>query len=303
MLEIIIATTLECGIGFKNNLPWPRALYKDDLGLFRMKTMDSILIVGRKTAETLPESVQNDTRQFIVVNQELPLENALQKALALSRESNRKIFIIGGAQIYTQIFKSFFHLVTKIHYTLIQDDYKCDTFVDSGFFQLTNCLVEHSQDFGLFRHYVLIPTTINAEIQYLTLLSMVMVKGKESKGRNGVTKSLFGNTLKFDLQSGFPLLTTKKMFFRGIVEELLFFLKGETDSKILEAKGVNIWKGNTSREFLDSRGLHHYDAGILGPGYGWQMRFFGAKYSQVFADTSQIDTTKIGGLGAVPPHK
>jgi thymidylate synthase len=74
-------------------------------------------------------------------------------------------------------------------------------------------------------------------------------------------------------------LTTKKLFFRGIVEELLWFMKGETDSKLLENVGVNIWKGNTSREYLDSHGFHKRENGDIGPGYGHQWRYWNAMYS------------------------
>jgi thymidylate synthase len=81
-----------------------------------------------------------------------------------------------------------------------------------------------------------------------------------------------------------------------MVEELLWFCRGDTDAKILQKKGIKIWDGNTSREFLDNRGLYHYDEGILGAGYGWQIRFQGAKYSQNFADTSKCDTSLIGGF-------
>lgn len=66
-----------------------------------------------------------------------------------------------------------------------------------------------------------------------------------------------------------PLLTTKKMFLKGIIEELLFFIRGETDTKKLEDIGVNIWRGNTSREFLDQRGLSHYKEGDMGAMYGF----------------------------------
>jgi thymidylate synthase len=62
------------------------------------------------------------------------------------------------------------------------------------------------------------------------------------------------------------------MFFRGVIEELLFFLRGETNTKTLEAKGVNIWKGNTSREFLDKLGLYSYPEGEMGPMYGYMWR-------------------------------
>ena len=93
------------------------------------------------------------------------------------------------------------------------------------------------------------------EYQYLNLIEDILANGEKRVGRNGEVLSDFGKHLKFNLQDGFPLLTTKRMFLRGIVEELLFFIRGETDSKILEEKGVNIWKGNTSREFLDANGF------------------------------------------------
>lgn len=63
--------------------------------------------------------------------------------------------------------------------------------------------------------------------------------------------------MRFDLGQSFPLLTTKKVFFRGVVEELLWFLRGSTNGKILSDKGVKIWEGNGSREYLDSIGLKH----------------------------------------------
>jgi thymidylate synthase len=73
-------------------------------------------------------------------------------------------------------------------------------------------------------------------------------------------------------------------------------MKGDTDAKLLQRNGVKIWDGNTSREFLDNRGLQHYPEGVLGAGYGFQWRFFGAKYCYAFADTSKIDTSKVGGF-------
>lgn len=109
-----------------------------------------------------------------------------------------------------------------------------------------------------------------AEQAYLDLLALVLQQPLRQT-RNGLTRSLFGAELKIDLQEGFPLLTTKKMFFRGIVEELLFFLRGETQTKTLEEKGINIWKGNTSKEFLASRNLP-YEEGDMGPMYGAQWR-------------------------------
>ena len=117
----------------------------------------------------------------------------------------------------------------------------------------------------------------NEEVQYLQLISSILSTGSIKEDRTGVgTIGIFGSQLRFSLKDNtLPLLTTKKMFLRGIVEELLFFIRGETDTKKLEEKGVNIWKGNTSREFLDKRGLNYLPEGSLGKGYGYQWRNFG----------------------------
>ncbi len=116
------------------------------------------------------------------------------------------------------------------------------------------------------------------EIAYLDILRDLITKGNERQTRNSITKSLFSRNLTFDLNNGFPLLTTKKMFFRGIFEELMFFIRGNTNTKILEEKGVKIWKDNTTRTFLDNVGLNHYQEGDMGPMYGYQLRFFNANY-------------------------
>jgi thymidylate synthase len=123
----------------------------------------------------------------------------------------------------------------------------------------------------------------------LNLLKRVATSGQLTYGRNGIVKSLFSSHLSFNLQNGFPLLTTKKMFFRGIVEELIFFLKGETDSKLLEAKKINIWKGNTNREFLDTHGKTTYEEGDMGPMYGYQWRNFGKEYKKLDSMVGGVD--------------
>jgi thymidylate synthase len=114
------------------------------------------------------------------------------------------------------------------------------------------------------------------EKRYLDLLNTIILTGASKKDRtNTGTISIFGSNLKFSLENDIvPMLTTKRMFTRGVIEELLFFLRGQTDSKILEDKGVNIWKGNTSREYLDEKGLNHLPEGDMGKGYGFQWRRF-----------------------------
>jgi len=116
------------------------------------------------------------------------------------------------------------------------------------------------------------------ETKYLELLKEIMDHGEDREDRTGIgTRSVFGRSLRFNLENDtLPLITTKKVFFKGVVEELLFFLRGHSNTKILEERGVKIWKGNTSREFLDSRGLTHLPEGNMGKGYGYQWRYFGS---------------------------
>lgn len=120
---------------------------------------------------------------------------------------------------------------------------------------------------------------MSQEEQYLDLVKKILETGHKRLDRTGVgTLSLFGETMRFDLSQSFPLITTKKVFWRGIVEELLWMLSGSTDVTLLSKKNVHIWDGNTSRSALDKLGLHHLQEGDLGPGYGFQWRHYGAKY-------------------------
>jgi len=119
------------------------------------------------------------------------------------------------------------------------------------------------------------------EHQYLDLIRRAIDHGGVRPDRTGTgTLSVFApNPLRFSLANGsLPLLTTKRVFLRGIILELLWFVKGATDSNLLSEQGVKIWDGNGSRDFLDSRGLSHRRQGDLGPVYGFQWRHFGAKY-------------------------
>jgi thymidylate synthase len=82
-------------------------------------------------------------------------------------------------------------------------------------------------------------------------------------------------------------MTIRKVPFKIILKELFWMLSGSTDNKVLQAQGVHIWDGNTSRQFLDKRGLTEYPEGTLGPGYGWQMRNSGDKYNPDLAEDNK----------------
>ena len=121
------------------------------------------------------------------------------------------------------------------------------------------------------------------ESQYINLIKHILENGISKDDRTGIgTLSIFSYNMTFNLRESFPLLTTKKVYWKGVVEELLWFISGSTDSNVLKEKGVGIWEGNSSREFLDSRGLSHYDQGDIGAGYGFQWRHFGAKYTNMY---------------------
>ena len=95
---------------------------------------------------------------------------------------------------------------------------------------------------------------------YQELLEKILTKGKEKGDRTGTgTISIFSHTLEMDMSEGFPLLTTKKMFTRGIIHELLWFLNGDTNIKYLVDNGVNIWNADAFREYYNAS--HEFKGG------------------------------------------
>lgn len=117
------------------------------------------------------------------------------------------------------------------------------------------------------------------ENQYLNLIDDILSEGTTEEGRNGTTLVAIGAAMHFSLQDRrVPFLTTKRLAWKTCLKELLWFIHGETDNKVLQAQNVHIWDGNASREFLDSRGLVHRAEGDLGPIYGFQWRNFGGDY-------------------------
>ncbi|OCF45800.1 thymidylate synthase [Kwoniella heveanensis CBS 569] len=125
------------------------------------------------------------------------------------------------------------------------------------------------------------------EYQYLDLISRIISTGQSRPDRTGTgTVALFAPpSLRFSLaNSTLPLLTTKRVFLRGVIAELLWFIKGSTDAKLLSDQGVNIWDGNGSKAFLEKVGLGHRREGDLGPVYGFQWRHFGAEYGDADGD-------------------
>ena len=114
--------------------------------------------------------------------------------------------------------------------------------------------------------------------QYHQLLRSILDNGTEHSDRTGVgTISHFGFQTRFDLREGFPIVTTKRVPFRWVSEELFWFLSGDTDEANLRAKGVDIWK-----EWADEEHTRRFGrpAGDMGPIYGYLWRSFGGHYPE-----------------------
>ena len=252
------------------------------------------------TTHRFPES--DDIKSF----------GSLEKAFSYSSSLGGEIFVIGGGQVYNECCKKeFIDDLDKLYITRFDDNYQPRDSTHSFPLRLMNNMVlvnqsekiheicerrplmltgkENGARWGIVKDqqpksvsftysvYQKADKINNEEYQYLNLLKKVISEGIETDSRNSKVYSLFGERMVYDLQKGFPLITTKFVGYKTILRELLWFISGSTSNKDLTDKKVNIWTQNSSREFLDERGLD-YEEGDLGPVYGFQWRHFGAEY-------------------------
>jgi len=221
------------------------------------------------------------------------------------------IFIIGGSQLYSKVLSNY--KVDAIYETLT--DIKVDTDnlssdgntitvfngrIDKGKFKKTYEKVYKDEiklnggtKYGWIKQESIYTFSIyqnnqsinEEEFNYLKLLRFIYEKGEAKDSRNSRVLSYFSPPhIRYDLRKGFPLLTSKKVGWKTILRELLWFIKGSTNNKDLQDKNVHIWDGNSTKEYMESRGLGHYIEGDLGPIYGFQWRHFGAKYNGCYDD-------------------
>jgi len=269
------------GIGKDSSLPWND---REELKLFKETTINTpetkrTLIMGRYTVESLPKLKD---RKIICVSSfgpdvrtdknDVTVVTTFEDAINICTD-NEEIYVAGGGMLYQEAFKHV-NLINELHLSIMDKEYECDTFVE---LDLSQWAVKYEKRYTNFIKKICVYRP--EENQYLTLLHKIS-NLPPRKSRNALNNSCFFNTMSFDLRNGFPLITTKKVFFRGIVEELLFFLRGDTDTNILEEKGINIWKKNTEREFLDKIGKRERKNGMMGPMYGYQFRYFGQEYDE-----------------------
>jgi dihydrofolate reductase/thymidylate synthase len=321
-LSVIVACTPKGGIGKDGTLPWK--LPGDMAHFKRLTTtvhsahsgkMNAV-IMGRKTWESIPAKFRPLPGRINVVltsaagkaeasmyPSDVLLASSLTAAVDQlgSMDNCADIFVIGGQAAYAEAVEM--EACCRLFITRVGRDIECDAFFpafDDTKFQLSHVSKTRSDndltyDFTVYEKdsAMQLPVELrddlsgflHEEYQYLQAIRSIIASGDSFDDRTGVgTLATFGHQMRFDLRKSFPLLTTKRVFWRGVLEELLWFVKGDTNANHLTERGVKIWEGNGSREFLDKRGLSHREVGDLGPVYGFQWRHFGAKYVDMHTD-------------------
>ena len=227
-----------------------------------------------------------------------------------SKDMLEEVYVIGGSRVFNDLLKTYPDQCKLIYQTLIEKEYEADVFFeipkdfDPLFVSKTQRDSDTTFDYRILFNknitkdenlmnnfdevinpYFLTKYPKHEEYQYLEAMKDILETGHYKQDRTGVgTYSKFGLRMSFDCSQTFPLLTTKDTFWRGIVEELIWFMKGDTNAKHLQDKKIHIWDGNSSREYLDSIGLKEREVGDLGPVSGFQWRHFGAEYKSMHDD-------------------
>ncbi len=275
-LSLIVAVQKNTNVIASNNsIPWNNS---DDLQMFKKITSytgisnyPNILICGYNTFKTLPELKDRIVIVLTKNNTELIFKNNyvcsswidIFNLIKTLKYTN--IFVIGGKQLYEYAFNHpYFH---ELYLTIIDSKEKYENTIS---IDINYCKLKLIQNNNMFYHYV--SKNQSFEVQYMNTLNEIMYNGTELSTRNSITRSINNVSIKIDLADGFPLLTIRKNFWKGIVEELLWFISGSTNTYDLQKKGVNIWNQNSTRQFLDNRGLNHLPEGSIGKAYGYQMR-------------------------------
>jgi dihydrofolate reductase/thymidylate synthase len=295
MFNIIIAIDNKGGIGNLNSIPWK---FKKDVDFFSnltkkntilpiINTNENILIMGYNTYLSLKSTLKNRI-YYVITNKIIDNEKNVKffnSFIECYNEAKTHIYsdiwVIGGAQIYNIALKHY--QCNKVYITYIDGIFETDTFLDLQQYNFIEKYKIETIDTNLLdgKQYLLYFTenqlVLNAEMEYLKILDTLLNYGNIRDTRNGPTISNFNKTISWDLNKGFPLFTTKKMYWKGIVEELLFFIRGDTDTNILSNQGIKIWEGNTNKNFLNNINLK-YKEGFMGPMYGYQWRFFNKPY-------------------------
>jgi len=286
------------GIGLNNNLPWH---IPDDLKFFKNITLNSVVVMGRKTFDSL-NCVPLINRVNVVLTSDKEIKKInypnlifansiknLDEIISILEENYKTIYIIGGQSVYTH----YIDQCQEIILTHVHKKYECDTFLPKipCEFKITSYTKqkEYTRIIYQKQKYYMEILSKNPDNIYNNLVSEILMKGEKRKDRTNIgTTSMFGKQLKFNISENCPLLSSKRVAWKTCIKELLWFLRGETDANILKNQGVHIWDKNSSREFLDSRLLYNFPEGELGKVYGWQIRHSGGDFEEKTGGVDQL---------------
>jgi dihydrofolate reductase / thymidylate synthase len=298
--NLILAKSSNNGIGRNNSIPWN---IKNDLKQFKKITSSTntnhpnAIIMGKNTWLSLPIKPLPNRYNIVIsstlIDSNVFVVNSFEEAFNLPIEVNN-YFVIGGEMIYNYVMENYLDKINNIYITDIYENFASDNFFNHKLDNFDLCFSSDiMEENGIKYQFKTYGKYKNRdELQYLNLLQKVLDEGDKRQTRNSITYSSFGEKLSFDLKKGFPLLTTKRVYWKGILGELLWFIQGNTNNADLKAKNIHIWDGNTTKEYLEKYGLP-YPEDICGPIYGWQWRHFNQKYSYMNENGEMI--TNNGG--------
>lgn len=301
---VIAGHDLKWGIGKNGQIPWSRTPEgKADMNWFKeMTTMaeNTVVIMGRKTYESIPprfrpladrinvvitaQNLRSDSHNLIYVKS---FEDALK--WCARDQPLGPVFVIGGQSVYKQAVAH--PLCREVYLNKLPFDAQCDVVFPAHLLTASFEAKPWPNDSINATHYVAVN---RGEVAYLDAMRHILKEGITIENRTGIPAlTTDPKIIKIDLYEPgrgplLPLLTTKRVPLKWIYHELMWFLSGASDVKYLKENGVTIWDANSSREFLDKRGLNHYKEGEVGPAYGYQWRHWGAKYGSGESGLDQI---------------
>jgi thymidylate synthase len=269
----------------------------------------NILIAGPKTYSSLPRSLFKDPSRIIEMynsasgDPEEYISDLLEKH---NKDTSRayRIFIIGGLYAFSRFSKLInMFVVTELTSPV---PIEADTIIPLKFYNFMPCetlIAPHETGNGV-KMAVKVYRRANdtPEGSFIAMMESIINNGSfRANERTGDgTYSLFGQKLSIDISSGYcPLLMSRRMSAKLIVNEFRWYLTGNTDTANLaklNGSSKTVWDGNTSREFLDSVGLQHYKVGDLGATYGFQYRHFGAEYIDCDTDYTGKGVDQVSSL-------
>jgi dihydrofolate reductase/thymidylate synthase len=294
--SIIVSATASGGIGYRGVLPCPAEGHLHLIEELTTVQPGTVIITGSRAYHELAIPPSPNRTHVVLSRRSSSLPDAVvcsSLSLALELFQNASdVFVLGGEWLFREAIHD--HRCHQVYLRRVsfpgrhdEDDVTIRGFTAVQMLNKFSAVIRSTEPHCCVLHYRRDCEVVNSEEnQYIKLVTQVLREGEHRRDRTGTgTLSIFGASLRFSLKSGrFPLLTTKRVPMKAIFEELLWFIRGETDGQVLADRGVGIWKKNGTREALDEIGLPDRPEHDLGPIYGHQWRHFGAAYVDCHAD-------------------